>query len=483
MNKGYVFLVGAGPGDIRLMTVKGQQCLEKADVVLYDRLVNPLLLEATKPGAELVYCGKLPDRHLLRQEAINDLLVTYGLAGKVVVRLKGGDPSVFGRVGEEACALDKEGIPYEIIPGITAGIGATTYAGVPVTHRDHGASFAIVTGHDKSETGQPLIDWSGLATGVDTIAFYMGVKNLPYICEQLIEHGRDPNTPVLLVQWGTTGKQKTLNGTLETIANIVLQEKFSNPAITLVGEVAKLRTKESWFERQPLFGKHILFGRTTEGTSDLANELTSLGADVFEYPRFSTRKIEQAQVHFNDYEQIIFRSPKSVYWFFRHLQQQRIDIRTLQAQLYGASKKSIRAIESFACLGLSVDQLVHSEKRLVIGSGAWQHRAQERLDTYGNHDFCVSHFDEFIEQSNSTCQRILDEDRVDTIVFPSAESVRAVTEQIAACHETPDSLSKRAKVICFGPISYQTAIDLGYEVKLTLKEPTKEALIEALKHN
>ncbi|WP_332691198.1 uroporphyrinogen-III C-methyltransferase [Halalkalibacter lacteus] len=482
MNKGYVYLVGAGPGDIRLMTVKGQQCLEKADVVLYDRLVNPLLLETTKPGAELVYCGKLPDRHLLRQEAINDLLVTYGLAGKKVVRLKGGDPSVFGRVGEEAEALEQEGIPYEIIPGITAGIGATTYAGVPVTHRDHGASFAMVTGHDKSPNGQPLIDWSGLATGIDTIAFYMGVKNLPYICEQLIAHGRDPKTPVLLVRWGTVGKQKTLNGTLETIADIVIKEKFSNPAITLVGEVAKLRTKESWFERQLLFGKHILFGRTTEGASEIANELTSLGADVFEYPRFYTHQQEKAQIHFNDYEQIIFRSPKAVFWFFDQLKQQRIDIRTLQAQLYGASSKSIRAIESFACLGFPVDKMIHSEKRLVIGSNAWQHREQQRFESYGSHDFCVSHYDEIIEQSNFTCQRILDEDRVDTIVFPSAESVKVVTEQIVACNETPETLSKRATVICFGKSSYKAAIDFGYQVEVTLQEPTKEALIEVLKH-
>ncbi|MDT8859880.1 uroporphyrinogen-III C-methyltransferase [Alkalihalobacillus sp. MEB130] len=482
MNKGYVYLIGAGPGDVRLLTVKGQQCLEKADVVLYDRLVNPLMLEMTKPDAELVYCGKLPDRHLLRQEAINDLLVKYALEGKEVVRLKGGDPSVYGRVGEEAAALEEAGVGYEIVPGITAGIGAATYAGVPVTHRDHGASFAIVTGHDKSPSGQPIIDWKGLATGIDTIAFYMGVKNLPYICEQLIEHGRDPNTPVLLVQWGTVGKQKTLSGNLASISELVRKENFSNPAITLVGEVAKLRTKQSWFERQPLFGKHILFGRTTEGGSDIARELTKLGADVFQYPRFVTKDQQDVTVHFETYDQIIFHSPKSVHWFFDQLKKKRIDIRSLSACFYGASKKSIKAIESYACIGMSVGEMVEEKKRLVIGSSHWEVREKKRVELYSNHDFCVSHRDEIVEQSNFTCQRVLDENRVDTIVFPSAEAVKVVTEHIAHCHETPDSLSSRANIICFGPETYKAASELGYKVDSTLQEPTKEELLNVLQH-
>lgn len=480
MDKGYVYLVGAGPGDMRLMTVKGQQVLEQADVILYDRLVNPLLLETTKPGAELVYCGKLPDRHVLRQEAINELLVEYGLAGRRVVRLKGGDPSVFGRVGEEAEALEEAGVPYEIVPGVTAGIGAATYAGVPVTHRDHGASFAIVTGHDKSPSGQPLIDWRALATGVDTIAFYMGVKNLSYICEQLIEHGRDPNTPVILIQWGTLGKQKTLKGTVADIAEKVAAVKFANPAITLVGDVAKLRTKESWFERQPLFGKHLLFARTSEGKSDIAAQLRKLGADVFEYPRFQTSDEEVAEAPFADYTQIIFHSPKSVSWFFERLRERRQDIRSINAVFYGASTKSIRALESYSCLAFTLGELDPSEKRLVIGSAAWQSQPDKRIQLYGKHDFLVSHRESIIEQSNRTCQRLLDEDRVNTIIFPSAESVKTVTEQIKACGETPESLSERASVICFGPSSREAAIQLGYRVNKTLAEPTREALIEVL---
>lgn len=480
MNKGYVYLVGAGPGDIRLITVKGQQVLEQADVVLYDRLVNPLLLELTKPGAELVYCGKLPDRHLLRQEAINDLLVQYGLAGKKVVRLKGGDPSVFGRVGEEAEALDAAGVDYEIVPGVTASIGASTYAGVPVTHRNYGASFAMITGHDKSPSGQPIIDWQALATGIDTIAFYMGVKNLAYICEKLIEHGRDPKTPVILIQWGTLGKQKTLEGTVADIAEKVAAAKFSNPAITLVGDVAKLRTKESWFERQPLFGKHLLFGRTSEGASEMAIDLTKLGADVFEYPRFQTIEEKESELSFSDYDQIVFHSPKSVAWFFEKLKEKRIDVRSLRAVFYGASTKSIRAVEHFSCLAFSLEELGQVEKRLVIGPAALKDQITKRSELYGEHDLLVSHSVEIIEQSNRTCQRLLDEDRVNTIVFPSAEAVKVVTEQIKSCGETPESLSRRADVICFGPTSEKAAVELGYKVSETLAEPTREALIDAL---
>ncbi|ARK29449.1 uroporphyrinogen-III C-methyltransferase [Halalkalibacter krulwichiae] len=480
MKRGYVYLVGAGPGDIRLITVKGQQCLESADVVLYDRLVNPLLLEKTKPGAELVYCGKLPDRHLLRQEAINDLLVQYALEGKTVVRLKGGDPSVYGRVGEEAEELEKHGIDYEIVPGITASIGASTYAGVPVTHRDHGASFAVVTGHDKSPDGQPLMDWKSLAKAIDTIAFYMGVKNLPYICKQLIDNGRDKDTPVLLIQWGTLGKQKTLKGTLGTIAQLVAEHKFSNPAVTIVGNVANLRKSESWFERQPLFSKHILFGRTSGGESSIATELTRLGANVFEYPRFVTKERFFSKVDFTKYDEIIFHSPESVDVFFRKLNNDQVDIRTINASFFGASLKSINALKAYACLGKGIEQSNKASRKVVIGSISLEEQPEKRNELYGDHDFLVSHESEIVEQSNYTCQRILDEDRIDTIVFPSAQAVKVVTEQIKACNETPESLSRRADIICFGEATFEAAIKSGYKADIKLEEPSKECLIKQL---
>lgn len=247
---GKVYLVGAGPGDPKLITLKGLECLQQADVVVYDRLANPALLEYAPAQAERIYCGKLPDNHTLKQEAINELLAEKAWAGNVVVRLKGGDPCVFGRVGEEAEHLARYGIPFEIVPGVTAGIAAPAYAGIPVTHREHGSSFAVVTGHLREDKPELATEkWRALATGVDTVAFYMGVANLPQICTQLIRHGRDPKTPVAIIAWGTLPQQVTLTGTLEDIVErLAANSQITNPAIILVGDVVQLREKINWFE-------------------------------------------------------------------------------------------------------------------------------------------------------------------------------------------------------------------------------------------
>lgn len=217
MKNGIVYFVGAGPGDPGLLTIKGKQALEEADVILYDRLANPKLLEFASPDCEFIYCGKLPDRHFMKQRDINALLVEKASKGLTVVRLKGGDPSVFGRVGEEADALHEHGIRYEMVPGITSGIAAPLYAGIPVTHRDFASSFAMITAHDKSLKGTPNLDWEGLARSVQTLVFYMGVKNLSYICQQLIAYGKSPSVPVIVIQWGTWGRQRSVKGSLENI--------------------------------------------------------------------------------------------------------------------------------------------------------------------------------------------------------------------------------------------------------------------------
>jgi uroporphyrin-III C-methyltransferase len=248
MTKGKVYLVGAGPGDPKLITVYGMECIQKADVILYDRLANKALLQYAKEHTELIFCGKLPGKHQLIQEQIHELLVRKASEGKTVVRLKGGDPCVFGRVGEEAEVLAEHGIQYEIVPGITSGIAAPAYAGIPVTHRDHASSFAIVTAHGRAEKGEDHINWSALAQGIDTIAFYMGVGNLSHICSKLIEHGKRPNTPVAIIQWGTTEAQKTVTGDLTTIEREAVDARITHPAIVLVGEVVQLREKIKWFE-------------------------------------------------------------------------------------------------------------------------------------------------------------------------------------------------------------------------------------------
>ncbi|WP_342511873.1 uroporphyrinogen-III C-methyltransferase [Sporosarcina sp. FSL K6-1522] len=248
---GKVYLVGAGPGDVDLITVKGLRCIQEADVILYDRLINKELLSYAKPGADLIYCGKLPKYHAMIQETIHHFLVKYAKQGKTVTRLKGGDPFVFGRGAEEAEELANHGIPFEVVPGITSGIAAPAYAGIPVTHRDWSSSFAIVTGHMRAGK-RDAIHWESLAKGIDTLAIYMGVGNLPYICEQLTKFGRAESTPVALVHWGTTESQQTITGTLGTIVEIARTSDIQNPSMIIIGEVVKLREKIQWFEQTKL---------------------------------------------------------------------------------------------------------------------------------------------------------------------------------------------------------------------------------------
>lgn len=256
---GKVYLVGAGPGDLKLITVKGLECVQEADVIAYDRLVNKELLKYAKPGAELIYCGKEPGRHHFIQEEIHALLVEKAKEGKVVTRLKGGDPFVFGRGAEEALILRQEQIPYEVVPGITAGIAAPAYAGISVTHREMASSFAIITGHGRDSKGQDTIQWEHIATGIDTLAFYMGVGNLRYISEQLIKHGRPATTPVAIIEKGTTAEQRTIVSTLECIADEAVEQNIKNPAMVLIGEVASLHETLAWVEEEQQYVSHSVY--------------------------------------------------------------------------------------------------------------------------------------------------------------------------------------------------------------------------------
>ncbi|MGM9929836.1 MAG: uroporphyrinogen-III C-methyltransferase [Bacillus sp. (in: firmicutes)] len=246
---GKVYLVGAGPGDAELITVKGLKCIQQADVIMYDRLVNPELLQYAKSDADIIYCGKLPGDHTMHQETISYSLAHHAKKGKIVTRLKGGDPFVFGRGGEEAEVLVKHGIPFEVVPGITAGIAAPAYAGIPVTHRDCSASFAIVTGH-RQEGKEDDIKWESLAKGIDTLAIYMGVGNLPYIQEKLIQFGKPASTPVALIQSGSLSTQRTITSTLQEVVNVAKEEKVLNPCMIVVGEVVKYHHTLKWWEQK-----------------------------------------------------------------------------------------------------------------------------------------------------------------------------------------------------------------------------------------
>jgi uroporphyrinogen III methyltransferase/synthase len=276
--RGKVFLVGAGPGDPGLITVKGLKCLKQAEVIIYDRLIDERLLQEARSDAELIYVGKSAQHHALEQSQINELLIVKAQQNKIVVRLKGGDPFVLGRGGEEAEALASHKIPFEIVPGISSAIAVPAYAGIPVTHRGLSSSFAVFTGHEDPSKEDTSLAWDKLATGTDTLVFLMGVANLAQTASELIKNGRPPDTPAALIRQGTTPQQQTLVGTLENIAALAEQKKFKPPAVLLVGEVVKLRQHLAWFDNRPLFGHRILVTRSRHQASALSQLLTERGA-------------------------------------------------------------------------------------------------------------------------------------------------------------------------------------------------------------
>ncbi|TKC16159.1 uroporphyrinogen-III C-methyltransferase [Robertmurraya kyonggiensis] len=249
-GSGKVFFVGAGPGDPKLITVRGMELLKAAEVVLYDRLVNAKLLDYVSKDALIIDCGKEKDNHHIPQENMNQLLLRFARNGKQVVRLKGGDPSIFGRVGEEAQVCAEHEIPFEIVPGVTSGIGASIYAGIPLTHRDYASSVTFVTGHRRGDKNTQELNWEHLANGVDTVVFYMGMHNLPFIQKQLIFHGRDARTPVALIRHGTLDRQEVLTGELWNIAQEAAKASFKAPAIIVIGEVVQLRDKLKWWDKE-----------------------------------------------------------------------------------------------------------------------------------------------------------------------------------------------------------------------------------------
>lgn len=333
---GKVFLVGAGPGDIKLITIRGSELIASADVIIYDNLVNHDLLLRSKKGAERIYVGKQASKHALPQHEINSLLVEKAREQKIIVRLKGGDPFIFGRGGEEAEYLLNHNIDFEIVPGVTSSISVPAYAGIPLTHRDYASTVAFITGHEDAKKNESSIRWHELANGPDTLVFLMGVKNISSITQQLIHEGKSPLTPAGIITSGTLPGQKVFIGTLGNIVDVAKKENVKPPAIFVVGKVVELREKLMWFERKPFFGKTILITRAPHQSFKFGEELVEKGADVVHAPTIEivpiepNKKLKQAINHISEYTYIIFTSVNSVAVFFDNLMKNGKDTRALK---------------------------------------------------------------------------------------------------------------------------------------------------------
>jgi uroporphyrinogen III methyltransferase/synthase len=321
-KNGMCYLVGCGPGDLGLVTLRARECIEQADFIAYDYLVNREVLAWAKPDAEIVYVGKQADQHTLPQDQINQLLIRKVQEGKTVARLKGGDPMVFGRGGEEAEELAEAGCPFEIVPGISSAIAAATYAGIPVTHRAFNTQLTIFTGHEDPTKEKSTLDYAGIAAAEGTKVMLMGVQRIDEIMQEFLSHGAAETTPVALVRWATTGRQQVLTGTIGTIAEIVRAEGFKPPAVCIIGGTVSLRDKLRWFDSRPLFGRRIVVTRTRDQAGDLTRRLRSLGADVIEIPTIRIEPPENLMLFgecvedAHKYDWIIFSSPNGAAAFF-----------------------------------------------------------------------------------------------------------------------------------------------------------------------
>jgi len=341
-KKGKVYLVGAGPGDPGLLTIKGKECLSQADVVIYDYLANKSFLEYAQDTAELIYVGKKGGCHTMSQEEINELIVNKTQEGNIVVRLKGGDPYIFGRGGEEAQKLVRAGLEFEVVPGITSAISVPAYAGIPLTHRDHTATVTFITGHESPLKEESNIAWDKIATGAGTLVFLMGVGNLAHIAENLIQNGRPPDTPVAVIRRGTVAEQKTLTGRLNDIARLATESNVKPPAIIVVGHVVNLRDELNWFEKRPLFGKRIVVTRAREQASGFLGALTSLGAECIEFPTIEIvppetwDALDQAINALENYQWLLFTSVNGTKYFLKRLEVLGKDVRDLKGLKIGA---------------------------------------------------------------------------------------------------------------------------------------------------
>lgn len=503
-NPGKVYLVGAGPGDPGLITVRGKRLLELAEVVVYDYLASKKLLRHVPKNAEFVYVGKKGGvKHTRTQEEINDMLVDYVRAGKVVVRLKGGDPFIFGRGGEEVERLYEAGAPFEIVPGVTSATAAATYAGIPITHRDYTASVAFITGHEDPEKKKSNLDWQKLATGAGTLVVYMGIKNLPVIVDKLISHGRDPETPVAVVRWASTPEQKSVVGTLETIVQVVRDADIRPPALIIVGEVVKLRTIVDWYEKRPLFGKKIMVTRTREQASELVAGLEEMGANCLEYSTINIEPVVDYTVfdeeleRLQEYHWILFTSLNGVKYFFKRLYEKGMDARDLKGPDVAVVGKSTADLllqhgiqadmipSTFTGEGLAaslLDQGVEGRNILIPRAMQAREILPETLRGAGAQVTVAPIYRNCPAQGEK--EKLREEfvkGDVAMLTFTSSSTVRNFLTMLdAEDHEELLQLLAGVKIAAIGPITAKTVTDNGLHVDVMPESYTIPEMIRAI---
>ena len=499
---GKVFLVGAGPGDYRLLTLKACDCLKRADTVVYDRLADKRILQYAPQNAEFIYVGKASSQHTMTQDKICQLLVDLGKAGKTVVRLKGGDPFVFGRGGEEALLLQENNIPFEIVPGVTSAISVPAYAGIPVTHRGVAASFSVITGHEDPTKDSSDINWEKLATATDTLVFLMGVANLPKITAKLIENGRPATTPVAIIRWGTKLQQQVWTSTLDEAAAMAQREGIKPPCIFLVGDVVNLRTDLAWFDNtamKPLFGKKILVTRARSQASKLTAALEELGAECIEAPAIKIvppvdnyEALDKAIGQLDKYNWLIFTSTNGVEHFWHRLVAGGKDARVLyKARICAIGAATAQALASHGITADVVPERYQAEgiievltKELVAGTKILVPRAAEArtllpeaLTKAGAQVDVVAAYETVMgDVEASVIRNALIKGEIDVVTFTSSSPVKNLLKLI----KDPELL-KEAQLAAIGPITAETMQKNGLTADIVAAEYTIEGLVQSIK--
>lgn len=499
-NKSMVYLVGAGPGDNKLITVKGKECIKRADVIIYDRLVNKALLNYKSDNTEVVYVGKSPQGHTFKQWEINELLAAKALEGKVVVRLKGGDPFVFGRGGEEALFLKEKNISFEIVPGITSAVAVPAYAGIPVTHRGTASSVCFITGNEDPEKESSDIDWEKLAETSCTLVFLMGTGNLVKIANRLIENGRSPETPAAVINWGTLANQKTLTGTLGNIAQKCSREGSMNPAVIVVGEVVSLREKIKWYENKPLFGKKILITRSRSQAGLLAEEIMELGGEAYEFPTIEIKppddffQFDSALEKLNEYIWIIFTSTNGVDSFFNRLFCLGKDARSLgQNKIAALGPKTQEALSKY---GISADFVPEEYRTEALIDGLTNEEVAGKKILLPRADIARKLLPQELRRKGaeiheitvyktvmgggdvSKVTKMLLKGEIDVVTFTSSSTVINFVTLVG--QDIISEISGTTLFAAIGPVTADTAEKKGIKIDMCAQEYTIKGLIKAV---